>query len=566
MGLRWRFCFGLVCLLSSISLFAQDSSTTALDVAKKTIRQEQIRAHMRFLADSLLQGRAPGTPGYDIAASYVASQLEGMGLRPGAAGKWFQPVTLQKAVVDSAASSVVLIANGKEQKLVDARDYVLSARFANSPGKDSRVESDVDAPAVFVGFGVTAPAQKYDDYAGVNVRGKLVLAIYGAPAAFPTNERAYYTDGTVKSRIALEHGAVGMLSILLPDEWRILPWDWMVSQVPGGEMHWQEKNGVPHDYFGDLKANATFSPKGAELLFAGAPKTLEQVFATAMASKPQSFEMPIKVRVHSVATQTLVTSPNIVAELEGSDPALRGQYVMYTAHVDHVGLCPAVEGDNVCHGAIDNASGTAAVLEIARAYTHLPKRPRRSVLFVFVTGEEMGLLGSDYFAHFPTVPLESIVANVNLDCIAGTYYSMTDVVAVGAEHSTLGKEVAAAGKVMGYTVTPDPMPEETAFIRSDQYSFVLQGVPGIIVIDGIHPTDPKLDAMKILKNWEETRYHTPLDNMDQPFVWESIAKVTVLNFLIGYQVAQRDEAPRWNEGDFFGTRFGPRHKGASAGE
>ncbi len=228
---------------------------------------------MRFLADSLLQGRAPGTPGYDIAASYVASQLEGMGLRPGAAGKWFQPVTLQKAVVDSAASSVVLIANGKEQKLVDARDYVLSARFANSPGKDSRVESDVDAPAVFVGFGVTAPAQKYDDYAGVNVRGKLVLAIYGAPAAFPTNERAYYTDGTVKSRIALEHGAVGMLSILLPDEWRILPWDWMVSQVPGGEMHWQEKNGVPHDYFGDLKANATFSPKGAELLFAGAPKT-----------------------------------------------------------------------------------------------------------------------------------------------------------------------------------------------------------------------------------------------------------------------------------------------------
>ena len=550
----------LACSLLSLNLLGQDSPTrTALDSAAKTIRQEQIRAHMRFLSDGLLQGRAPGTPGYDVAASYVASQLEGMGLLPGVSGKWFQSVALQKAVVDSAASSLVLTVNGKRQRLADAKDYVLAARFVNSPGKNSRSQSDVGAPVVFVGFGVTAPDEKYDDFAGVDVRGKLILEIFGAPATFPSTERAYYSDTTVKAKIALAHGAVGTLLILMPADWKLLPWDWMVSQVPGGEMHWQENNGAPHDYFPELKGNATFSPEGAKLLFAGAPRTVEQVFATAQAGQPQSFAMPISVRIHSVASQTVVTSSNIVAELEGSDPALRGEYVVFTAHVDHVGICPPVGGDNVCHGAVDNGSGTAAVLEIARAFAALPKPPRRSVLFVFVTGEEMGLLGSDYFAHFPTVPLKSIVADINIDGIAGTYYSMNDVVALGAEHSTLGNEVAAAGKLLGYDISPDPMPEVVAFIRSDQYSFVLQGVPSVYIVDGIHATDPKVNGMEINKKWADTVYHTPLDSMNQPFVWESIAKATVMNFLIGYEVAQHDPAPAWNANDFFGATFGPRH-------
>jgi hypothetical protein len=544
----------------SLNLFSQDLSTrAAVDIATTVIQPRQIRAHMRFLSDSLLQGRAPGTPGYDVAASYVASQLEGMGLRPGVSGKWLQPVTLQKAVVDSAASALFLTVKGTEQKLVDGKDYILGARFANSPEKDSRVECDVNAPVVFVGFGVTAPDEKYDDFAGVDVRGKVILEIFGAPATFPSTERAYYSDTTVKAKIALAHGAIGTLLILLPDDWKWLPWDWMVSQVPGGEMHWQEKNGAPHDYFSDLKGSATFSPEGANLLFAGAPRTVEQVFATAKTAKPQSFAMPISVRIHSVASQTVVTSSNIVAELEGSDPALRNEYVLYTAHLDHVGICPPIGGDDICHGAIDNASGSAAVLEIARAFAALPKPPRRSVLFVFVTGEEMGLLGSDYFAHFPTVPLKAIVADINLDTIPGTYYSMNDVVAVGSEHSTLGKAIADAGKVMGYDITPDPLPDQVAFIRSDQYSFVIQGVPSVWLVDGIHATDPRVNLVEENKKWTEMVYHTPLDSMNQPFAWESMAKATVMNFLVGYQVAQHNAAPAWNANDFFGTTFGPGH-------
>ena len=556
----------LLCVvLFSLSVFSQNSSLrnsdrAAVDVATKVIRPAQLRAHIRFLSDSLLEGRAPGTPGYDISARYVATELEGMGLHPGVSGDWYQPVPLEKAVTDAAASSLTLTLNGKEQKLTDAKDYILSTWFASpAPQGESRSESDVSAPVVFVGFGVTAPNQKYDDYGGVNVHGKIVAAIYGAPASFPSTERAYYSDGTVKAKIALAHGAIGVLGISLPEDWKRFPWDWIVPQIQMGEMHWVDKEGVPHDFFSGLRGMAFFSERGAELLLEGSPKPLDQIFADARAGKPQAFPLPASVHIHTVAVQKVIRSANIIAELKGSDPALRDQYVVYSAHVDHLGICPAINGDNVCHGALDNASGTSSLLEIARAYANLPQPPRRSVLFVFVTGEEMGLLGSDYFAHFPTVPLSSIAANVNIDGAPGSYFAMKDVVALGAEHSTVSDDVATAAKMMGYELTPDPMPEEVGFIRSDQYSFVLQGVPAVDVEDGIHATDPKINGFDVLKKWLVTRYHTPLDNMDQPIDFDSMAKGSVMNFLVGYEIAQRDAAPSWNTGDFFGATFGPRH-------
>jgi hypothetical protein len=555
----------LPCSGSVLAQQLNGSDRVATETTLKAIRPEMIRAHIRFLADSLLQGREPGTSGYDIAARYVGTQLEGMGLRPGVSGGWYQTVPLQKAVTDEAASSLTLTLNGKEQKLVDAKDYIFYTWFASPAGKDgSRGESEVSAPMVFVGFGVTAPDQKYDDYAGVDVRGKIVVSIGGAPSSFPSTERAFYSDDIMKAKNALTRGAVGVLQIGLPEDWKRQPWDWLVPQFQMGEMRWLDKAGLPHNFFPGLRGSALLSEQGAAKLFAGAPKTLEQIFATARTSKPQAFALPGSAHMHTVAVQSLVHSSNIIAELEGSDPALRGQYIVYTAHVDHLGICPAVNGDNVCHGALDNASGVATLLEIARAYSRLPQPPRRSVLFVFVTGEEMDLLGSDYFVHYPTVPLESIVANVNMDGAPGEYYSMKDVVVLGAEHSTLGEEVSAAGRVVGYELTPDPMPEEHNFIRSDQYSFVLQGVPAVDVTDGIHPTDPGIDGLALQKKWLVTRYHTPLDNMDQPIDFASMAKGAGMNFLIGYQVAQHDEPPAWNKGDFFGTTFGPRHAGITA--
>ena len=566
-SVRLKFVMALSALVllgcrASIAQPPSASDQLATETALKAIRPEMIRAHIRFLYDSLLEGRAPGTPGYDIAARYVATQLEGMGLDPGVAGAWYQPVPLEKAVTDEAASALTLTLNGKEQKLVDAKDYILNTYFASPAGQTgSRADSEVSAPLVFVGFGVTAPDQKYDDYAGVDVHGKIVVRIEGAPPSFPSTERAHYSSDVVKAKNALAHGAVGTVDIALPEDWKRYPWNWWVPQVQMGEMRWLDKAGVPHDVFPGLRGNAMLSEEGARKLFAGAPQTLDQAFAAARASKPQAFALPGSAYIRTVAVETMIQSSNIIAVLEGSDPALRGQYVVYTAHVDHLGICPAVNGDNVCHGALDNASGTATLLEIARAYARLPKAPRRSVLFAFVTGEEMGLLGSDYFAHFPTVPLNSIVANVNIDGAPGEHYPMKDVVALGAEHSTLGNEVVVAGKVLGYDLVADPMPEENSFIRSDQYSFVLEGVPAVSVEDGVHSTDPTIDGLEVQKKWLLTRYHTPLDNMDQPMDFRSMAKAAVLNFLIGYQVAQRDQPPRWNKGDFFGTVFGPRHAG-----
>jgi Zn-dependent M28 family amino/carboxypeptidase len=571
MKLRCRISLALVCLLLTCSAFTQKASDTskatpAAAIATKVIRPDEIRAHIRFLADNLLEGRAPGTRGYDIAARYVATELEGMGLHPGVAGSWYQPVPLAEAVTDRAASSFVLTINGNKQKLVDAKDYVLSTWFADPAGKSERGESDVDAPVVFVGFGVTAPDQHYDDYAGVDVKGKIVLGIAGAPSSFPSTERAYYSDFNVKARIAIAHGAIGTIGIMLPEDWKRDPWDWLVPQIQVGEMHWVDKSGSPHDFFPQLRGNVLVSEPAAPQLFAGAPKTIDQVFATARAGKPQAFALLISARIHTIASQKLISSPNIIAELKGSDPVLRDQYVVYTAHVDHLGICPAVDGDNVCHGALDNASGDSTLLEIARAYASLPQPPRRSVLFVFVTGEEMGLLGSDYFVHFPTVPLSSIVANVNIDGAPGSYFAMKDVVALGAEHSTIGDEVNSAAESLGYSVSPDPMPEEVGFIRSDQYSFVLQGVPAVDVEDGIHAVDPQVNGLEVIKKWLVTRYHTPLDNMEQPIDFDSAAKGAVMNFLVGYQIAQHDKAPVWNNGDFFGTTFGSRHAGGSTGE
>jgi Peptidase family M28/PA domain len=533
---------------------AQESPSGPEQAAMNAIRPDAIRAHMRFLSDSLLRGRAPGTPGYEVAARYVAAQLEAAGLHPaGANGTWYQTVPLRKSVLDGK-SSLVLITKGGEQTLVPLKDYV-------QIGDLIKTDNGVEAPVVFAGFGVTAKEHDYDDYDGADVKGKIVVVMDGAPAKFPSTVRAYYSDSLVKQRNAVGHGAVGFIDLMTPEDQKRYAWDWIVPQVQMGSMEWLQNNGIPHNTFPELRGGALLSQSGAEKLFAGAGKTLDQVFETARAGRPQSLALPVNARIHTISSHTSADSPNIIGEVPGSDPALRNQYVVYTAHVDHLGICPPVNGDDVCHGALDNASGTASLLEIARGFASLPKAPRRSILFVFVTGEEMGLLGSDYFANFPTVPRSAIVADLNIDGAPGLYYDMKDVIVLGMEHSSLEQQVQSAAKRIGYTLSPDPMPEENFFIRSDQYSFVLQGIPAVDVTDGIQSIDPKIDGLKLQKEWMVTKYHTPLDNMDQALDYSSGAKAAGVNFLVGYDLAQQDATPTWNKGDFFGDRFSSRHGG-----
>jgi len=553
MGKRVGRVLGLMILAVLGQVSAQQSGTGGagtVDSTLSVVRGDAIRGHMRFLADPLLEGRAPDGRGYAIAARYVQAELEGMGLKPaGTEGGWYQQVPLRKAVADGAKSSMSLSGASGDRTLVNAQDYIFNPSMTEA-------ESTVAAPVIFVGFGVTAPDQHYDDYTGADVKGKIVVMIAGAPAKFPSEVRAYYSDGLVKGRTAVAHGAVGVLEFQLPEDWKRYTWDWLVPQIQAGDMRWVEESGAVHDAFPQLRGHALLSEKGAAALFAGSPKTLDDIYQAARTGKVKAFALPVTVHMKTVSTITDVKSPNIAARLDGSDAHLKDEYVVYTAHLDHLGICPPANGDSICHGAVDNASGTASLLEIARAYTQLAQAPRRSVLFIFVTGEEMGLLGSDYFAWHPTVPQKKIVANVNVDEAPGIYYAMKDVVPMGSEHSSLGKTVAEQAARMGYSLSPDPMPEEVGFIRSDQYSFVLRGIPAVQIVDGVKAVDPKVDGLSVLKKWLATRYHTPLDNMEQPLDYDSAAKGARLNFLLGYAVAQQEDAPTWNSGDFFGLTFG----------
>jgi Zn-dependent M28 family amino/carboxypeptidase len=538
-------------ILSFARLLAAETSAVS-DQELNLIRPEAIRAHMRFLSDDLLEGRGTGTRGYQIAAKYIATELEALGLKPaGVAGSWFQQVPLRKIDPVAERSSIAVVANGKEQVLKDGEDYAMS-------GSAVYTDVSVEAPVVFAGFGVTAPEVGYDDYAGLDARGKIVVVLLGAPARLSSTERAYYAHSVTKGKNAVAHGAVGMITILTPEEQKRYAWNWIVPQVRAGSMRWLDEQGKPKDVFPEIRGGALFSQGAAERLFAGAPKTLAQVFAATAASQPTSFALPVTLKIHTVSRHSVVEAPNVVGVLPGSDSGLRDQYVVYSAHLDHLGHCPAVKGDDICHGALDNASGTASLLEIAHAFASMPQAPRRSLLFVFVTGEEKGLLGSDYFASHPTVPLSQIVANVNIDEAPGFLYPLKDVVALGAEHSSLNRDVQEAAKRLGYEISPDPMPEEVFFIRSDQFSFVRQGVPAVDITDGLKSSDPQKNGAEITKQWMTTIYHTPKDSMAQPLDYESAARAVRLNFVIGYEVAQRQERPAWNPGDFFGVKFAPK--------
>jgi hypothetical protein len=529
---------------------ASDTADEA-EAGMEAIRPEAIRADMRFLADDLLEGRGTGTRGHEIAAKFIASEFEGMGLEPaGEHGTYFQSVPLRSARTDEAKTSLTLARGGKEEKLVFRKDFIAF-------GDPSRTDISAEAPVVYVGYGVTAKEQGYDDYQGVDVKGKVVAQISGAPASFETSLRAHYSAGELKAANAAAHGAAAILFLYDPVLEKLYSFKEQVRDLAFPQLRWLDAQGRPNDYYPEVAANAFLNMEATKKFFEGSGHTAEEVYAAAKASKPMSFATPVTAKIHNVTKLHDIHSPNVVGKLTGSDAALREEYVVYTAHLDHLGIGEPVKGDKIYNGALDNGSGSAEMLEIARAFTRLPARPRRSILFVAVTGEEAGLLGSDYFAQYPTVAKKSIVANINIDADL-MLWPLKDVIVYGAEHSSLGDVVNEAAKRLHLEVSPDTQPEEVFFIRSDQYSFVKQGVPAIAASAGTKSDDPKINAKEIAKKWEENIYHNPQDDMSQPFDFDAGVIYTRFSFLCGYLVAQKSERPRWNAGDFFGEHYGKR--------
>ncbi len=533
----------IILLLTVPAVLAQTNYPPPQLLSK--IRPDAIRAQMAFLSSDLLEGRYTGSRGYLIAAQYIAGQFTQLGLKPaGDAGTYFQNVRFRQIELEREKSSFTLNLDGKQQVLEFGKDYI-------APGNAVSEDSSVEAPLVFVGYGVTAPEFNYDDYAGVDAKGKIVALLYGAPASFPNAPRAHHSSSAVKAANAAAHGAVGMISIWAGAIAERIPFSHYVTYFRGSGLRWLDSQGQPNDVQPQLRGTVVTNADIAARMFEGAERSFTQALADAKADKSKAFPLKTTASIRIVSHHSELTSPNVAAVLPGSDPKLKNEYVVFSAHADHMGIGKPVKRDSIYNGAIDNASGTAAVLEVARALSSMPMRPRRSILFLAVTGEEEGLLGSDAFAHNPTVPISQIVADVNMDEI-GIFYDYRDIVALGADHSSIGKIVNDVANRMGLEVSPDPAPEESYFVRSDQYAFIKQGVPSIAIDIGYKTVDPKLDGKKICDDWEKNYYHSPQDDMQQPYLdFNAAAKSVRLNLAIGYEIAQQTERPQWNKGDFF---------------
>lgn len=528
--------------LLALLLATVPAASMAQDGAQSQIRPEQVRAHVAFLADDALEGRDAGTRGYDIAARYVATQFDALGLKPGTEQGWYQDIRFQSARIDPAKPAGVTI-GGK--RFAQGSDVLVTpdARFPTQA---------LTAPAVFVGYGLDAAQYKANDYAGLDVRGKIVVMVRGTPKGIPSDVAA--TLSATKAEVAERHGAIGIVTLVTSDTLKQYPWAKIVAESSSPRTLMVEPDGKPRVRAPGIQARAIAAQTAATALFAGTRSSFAAIDAAYQkkAALPR-FTLPGEITIAQSTAVGESRSPNVIGVLPGSDPALRNEYVLVTAHLDHNGVHADAPGaDKVFNGAMDNAAGVAVMLEAARAFTASGKPPKRSVMFAAVTSEEDGLLGSDYLARHPVVPAGgTVVANVNLD-MPVLLYKLDDVVAFGAEHSEVGEAVARAAAANGLTLSPDFMPEENVFVRSDHYSFVKQGVPSVMLATGV-----KNDGERIFREFLGKTYHSPADQIDLPFNWDSAAKFAAVNYAIARDLADAPARPRWYVGSPFGDQFAP---------
>jgi len=517
---------------------AQDQTPAAAP----SFSPDAFRAHVAFLADDRLEGRETGTRGYDMAARYVATQFEALGLQPGAAGQWFQPVPLARYAISGTPRLTV---GGRTYS--HGRDFLLRATPDEAP-------ASVEASLVFAGYGLDLPARGYDDYEGLEVRGKIVVVLNGHPLGIASDVGAHLNSE--KARMAAARGAVGMLVIRNNGEGESVSWSRLArfSNRPGTT--WVDRDGQPYAASG-LRFSATVDRTIATMLFSGARRTLDAVLleASRHGARPDGFALAQTVRLErDGATITPLASPNVVGILPGTDPALAGEYVLLMAHLDGLGVRAPEAGDEpnedrIRNGAMDNASGVATLIEVARAMSLPGNRPRRPVLFAAVAAEEIGLLGAAYLAHNP-VGEGRVVSVVNLDMPVLTY-DFEDVTAFGAEHSTLGPIVARAAARMHVRLSPDPLPDEGLFTRSDHYPFVRRGVPSVFLMTGFAG-----EGRRRFTSFLEDRYHSPRDDLSLPFDWHAGARFAQLNYLIAREIANEAQPPLWYADSFFGAAVG----------
>lgn len=498
-------------------------------------RAGQWWSHVEALASDANEGRATGSPGHERAAAYVIDQFRQLGLRPAGTEGYRQPVAFVEQTILVEDSSAKLTGPQGQTPLAVPGDIIFS-------GSGGPVPHAIDAPLVFAGYGLHLPEAGHDDFAGLDVKGKLVVVLSGGPTAL---------SGALKSHARSERagwlarqGALGLITLVTPGQVEI-PWNRRVALASAPALYF--KDAALRDSATPF-INAQLDPARSALLFEGSGRDFAAIAAAADASAPvPAFPLAQRLRASLTARRKDLSSANIVAVLPGSHRRLKHEYVVLSAHLDGYGVGTPMKGDAIYNGALDNASGVASLIEIARSLVTGRVKPKRSILFAVVTAEEKGLLGSRYFALRPTVARASLVANLNFD-MALPLFPLTSVTPIGYDQSSLGRDAATISEQMALPITPDPFPDRNVFIRSDQYSFIREGIPALFFKFGFRAGTPEAEREKA---WRATVYHSPFDDLKQPVLPAESVKLNDYVTAVTLRIANAKKRPAWKKDSFF---------------
>jgi Zn-dependent M28 family amino/carboxypeptidase len=545
---RIAFFAASVLAVSGVLVWSQPGPAALSDEARGKIWW----AHVQYLADPAMKGRLTGSDEYLKAAAYVVDQFKSFGLAPaGVDGGFYQPVKFDVQRVDASKSSMNLVTDGKATPLVLGEDAILGSRSAQV--------KEVNAPLVFIGYGLHLPESKYDDFKSTEIpmaelKGKVVVYINGGPAELPGALKSFARTSPFAKALR-DAGAVGTISIPTPKSMDF-GWQRVASGASQAGMRLSvapdaDAVAARHPALADEHRalfSATFNPAQAEKLFVGTGHTFAEMLVLADAQKPlPHFALGKSVTATVVGETSHVVSPNIVGELKGSDSKLAGEYVLVSAHLDHLGVGAPINGKTVYSGAMDDASGVATVLETARIFSQAKTRPKRSMLFVIFTAEKKGLLGSRYFAGHPTVPESAIAADLNLDMFM-PLFPLKKLHVQGLEQSTLGADAEKVGEAHHIVIAGDPEPDRNSFIRTDQYSFVQAGVPALAMKFGWTAGSPEY---KMWRGWLAQRYHSTDDDLTQPVDLAAAAQFNDFFADLARTVADDPARPHYLDTSFF---------------
>ncbi len=492
--------------------------------------------YVKVLADDNMEGRETGSAGLRRAEAYIVDQLKVAGLQPAGSDGFYQPVKFESRQIVEKDSSLALVRNGKVEALTLGEDAYFNTRVDLAP--------ELQAPLVFVGYGLSIPEKNYDDLAGLDLNGKVAVILNGLPADIPGSLGSHYQSVAERWKTLRKAGVVGVVGIANPATMDI-PWSRMsVNRThPSMVLAGPEFNETQGE-----KLAVIFNPASAGKLFEGSGHTFDEILSVAKERKQlPRFPLAASIEAKAKLEKNDLESANVIAKLPGNDPQLKNEYVVLSAHIDHLGIGEPINGDRIYNGAMDNASGSALLLDVASSLKKSPEKLKRSLLFLFVTGEEKGLLGSKYFAAHPTVDAKSMVSDINVDMFL-PIVPLKLLTVFGLAESDLGDSAREVAQAYGISVRPDPEPQRNIFIRSDQYNFIRHGIPALAMGVGVTPGSPE---QKVFKDWLTQRYHAPSDDLNQPVDLQAAALYEEVIRGLMVSVAQNPQRPQWKQDSFF---------------